>query len=950
MDDCFSGDKSYQEVIEVTDGLHAVLAKGGFRLKGITFSGSDPPDHLCNDDKKSVNVSGKKWFSKTDEIGLNISEPNFGKKRGKKAVKTDPIIPESFTRTDCAGRVGQMFDLIGRYAPLSVEFKLDLRDLCIRGLDWDDTVSSDLVQKWLKNFGVISELSTLRFKRCIIPEDAVNLDMETLEMADASLEMACSVVYVRIRRKNGNYSCQNVFAKSKIIPDGMSIPRAELVAATLNASTGHVVKLSLGDFVKSRTHFTDSQVVLCWLSNDRLRLKQWARDRVVEVQRLTDKNQWCYIESKNMTADIGTRRGATIEDVLDDSPWIRGQEWAHYDRDTFPIKRYQDMTLSTEQKKAHDEEIVKLDGADPEWVSKQISHMYCKSYLVSTEKGFDQVRLRYEFSNYVIDPNRFRFRKVVRILAIVFIFVRSLKKAIGKSQSVVKSEQELPRHLNFNNDGFLVTEGKGSQPFVSQKGLVVKLSEENLKESLNYFYRKASLEIKCFQPKTSFQKISTEKFGILYYTGRILPSQEINNQLNLSDVCIDLSMSTFCVPLVDKYSPLAYAIVNEVHWYDDDARHSGNETVMRYVQKIAHILEGRSLVLAFRLDCARCRFLKKKAIEVAMGPKSCDNLTIAPAFYNSQVDLFGPYNAYSNANKRATVKVWFAIFCCCVTGAVDIKVTEDYSTEAFVLAFIRFSCKVGFPRKLLPDAGSQLVKACESMTISFTDVRARLHEYGVDFQVCPVGAHYMHGRVERKIRDVKDSFAKHLHSHRLSIMQWETLGDQVANSINNMPIAIGNVTKDLENLDLITPNRLLLARNNNRCPTGCVTVSEDVGKLIKQNSSIIETWFRAWLTSYVPTLMFQPKWFRSDRDPKVGDVILFLKSEKDFEKIFQYGLICDLKSSRDGRIRTLDIEYQNHTEKVKRRTTRGTREVVVIHPFEELGLIRELNVLFDNLG
>ena len=267
-----------------------------------------------------------------------------------------------------------------------------------------------------------------------------------------------------------------------------------------------------------------------------------------------------------------------------------------------------------------------------------------------------------------------------------------------------------------------------------------------------------------------------------------------------------------------------------------------------------------------------------------------------------------------------------------------------------MLAFIRFSCKVGFPRKLLPDAGSQLVKACESMTISFTDVRARLHEYGVDFQVCPVGAHYMHGRVERKIRDVKDSFAKHLHSHRLSIMQWETLGDQVANSINNMPIAIGNVTKDLENLDLITPNRLLLARNNNRCPTGCVTVSEDVGKLIKQNSSIIETWFRAWLTSYVPTLMFQPKWFRSDRDPKVGDVILFLKSEKDFERIFQYGLICDLKSSRDGRIRTLDIEYQNHTEKVKRRTTRGTREVVVIHPFEELGLIRELNVLFDNLG
>ena len=104
-----------------------------------------------------------------------------------------------------------------------------------------------------------------------------------------------------------------------------------------------------------------------------------------------------------------------------------------------------------------------------------------------------------------------------------------------------------------------------------------------------------------------------------------------------------------------------------------------------------------------------------------------------------------------------------------------------------------------------------------------------------------------------------------------------------------------------------------------------------------------------WLTSYVPTLIFQPKWFKSDRDPKIGDVVLFLKSEKDFEKIYQYGLICDLKKSRDGKIRSIDVEYQNHTERVKRRTTRGTREVVVIHPFEELGLIRELNILFNDL-
>ena len=53
---------------------------------------------------------------------------------------------------------------------------------------------------------------------------------------------------------------------------------------------------------------------------------------------------------------------------------------------------------------------------------------------------------------------------------------------------------------------------------------------------------------------------------------------------------------------------------------------------------------------------------------------------------------------------------------------------------------------------------------------------------------------------------------------RLSILQWETLAAEISNSINNIPLAIGKITGDLENLDLITPNRLQLGRNNDRRP------------------------------------------------------------------------------------------------------------------------------------
>ena len=38
----------------------------------------------------------------------------------------------------------------------------------------------------------------------------------------------------------------------------------------------------------------------------------------------------------------------------------------------------------------------------------------------------------------------------------------------------------------------------------------------------------------------------------------------------------------------------------------------------------------------------------------------------------------------------------------------------------------------------------------------------------------------------------------------------------------------------------------------------------------------------------------------------------------------------------------MEVEYPNPSEKVKRKTVRGTRDLIVIHPVEELGLSKEL--------
>ena len=73
----------------------------------------------------------------------------------------------------------------------------------------------------------------------------------------------------------------------------------------------------------------------------------------------------------------------------------------------------------------------------------------------------------------------------------------------------------------------LVTQGANVFPFNCKKGLVVTINDDILMKSLNYFYKKATLEKKHFLDKKLYKNVSREKGGIL-------PSQEFNGKLNLS--------------------------------------------------------------------------------------------------------------------------------------------------------------------------------------------------------------------------------------------------------------------------------------------------------------------------------------------------------------------------------------------------------------------------------
>ena len=358
---------------------------------------------------------------------------------------------------------------------------------------------------------------------------------------------------------------------------------------------------------------------------------------------------------------------------------------------------------------------------------------------------------------------------------------------------------------------------------------------------------------------------------------------------------------------------------------------------------VAHIIGGYKLAVSIKKGCKKCRVLYKNSVAVAMGPLKNVNLCIAPAFYASQIDIFGPFKAFSPANKRATLKAWFLIFCCCTTNAVDIRVMEDYSTDSVVLGYIRHSSGYGYAKYILPDAGSQLIKSCEDMRYSFTDTKNKLHhEFGAEYSACPVDAHYDHGKVERKIKEVKKSVQISTEGEKLSYIQWETLMQQISNSMNNMPIGLRHKRRNLDSLDLVTPNRLIIGRNNDRAPNAPLIICPDHKKIIDQNANIFRAWFKAWLIGYLPQLMERPKWHSTGREMQIGDVVLFLKSGGEFDEHYQYGMIKTTHRSGDGMVRKVDVEYQNSGENTKRTTCRGVRDLVLVYPIDELDVYEQL--------
>ncbi|GFU17360.1 uncharacterized protein NPIL_420711 [Nephila pilipes] len=135
--------------------------------------------------------------------------------------------------------------------------------------------------------------------------------------SDASESAYACVIYAVQRNDNGVTKVAILAAKSKVAS------RLELNGALLLTRLFSVFISTLKDHVIKFYTWTDSQVVLSWLSSPPRNWKPLIANKTSEILDCIPQNRWRYVPNKENPADIGSR-GVSPKDLPDCRLWWEG--------------------------------------------------------------------------------------------------------------------------------------------------------------------------------------------------------------------------------------------------------------------------------------------------------------------------------------------------------------------------------------------------------------------------------------------------------------------------------------------------------------------------------------------------------------------------------------------------------------------------------------------------
>ena len=173
------------------------------------------------------------------------------------------------TRRRILSIISSIFDPLGFVAPVLLEGKTILQELCRNNCGWDDPVPDEIQTRWLKWKSELEELQSFATPRCYKPVDFGKVaKAEIHHFSDASFKGCGQCSYLRLVNEDGQIHCSFVIGKARVIPlKSVTVPRLELTAAVLSLRISEQLKRELDIEITDEVFRTDSRVVLDYIAN-----------------------------------------------------------------------------------------------------------------------------------------------------------------------------------------------------------------------------------------------------------------------------------------------------------------------------------------------------------------------------------------------------------------------------------------------------------------------------------------------------------------------------------------------------------------------------------------------------------------------------------------------------------------------------------------------------------
>lgn len=272
---------------------------------------------VFEDDTNTTLPKNLDLASQSSVLGLNW-DPSSDTLRFPVDIQFD----KNVTKRTILSNSAQSFDPLGLLSPCTIIPKIIIQKLWLSKLDWDDSVDSTLENEWRNFITNLSLLSTVEIPRCTIVSKAIVVELHSF--SDASQVAYAAAVYLRSIDEFSNVLIRLLCAKTKVAPlKPTTIPRLELCGALLSARLSAKAVEALRCKIDSIYHWTDSTVVLGWLSSNAYDLKPFVANRVSEIQEITNPNSWRHVPGDKNPADLASR-GLNPKLILNATQWWEG--------------------------------------------------------------------------------------------------------------------------------------------------------------------------------------------------------------------------------------------------------------------------------------------------------------------------------------------------------------------------------------------------------------------------------------------------------------------------------------------------------------------------------------------------------------------------------------------------------------------------------------------------